>query len=199
MILTKGTDSELTSALLNKKTFRAGFWETVKADLSRFREEDDSLRALIRGVLSQGFQALFVYRIFRWFHERSLPTQPIRFFCERFIEIITGISIPAETSIGKGLRIHHFGGIIFHSRAVVGEHCTIYHGVTVGDRGGYGGAPWIGHGVLIGAGAKLIGEIHIGDDCVIGANAVVHTSVPAQHLAVGVPAVIKKRRADGRQ
>lgn len=198
-MLPKGTDSELTSVLLNTKTFRSGLWEVVKADLSRFREEDDSLRAVIRGVLSQGFQALFVYRIFRWFHERSLPTQPIRFLCERFIEIITGISIPAEASIGKGLRIHHFGGIIFHSRAIVGEHCTIYHGVTLGDRGGYGGAPRIGHRVLIGAGAKLIGEIYIGDDCVIGANAVVHTSVPARHLAVGVPAVIKKRRADGRQ
>jgi serine O-acetyltransferase len=50
------------------------------------------------------------------------------------------------------------------------------------------GTPRIGNRVLIGAGAKLIGEIEIGDDCVIGANAVVRTSVPAQHLAVGVPA-----------
>jgi serine O-acetyltransferase len=39
----------------------------------------------------------------------------------------------------------------------------------------------------------LIGEIVIGDDCVIGANAVVHTSVSAGHIAVGVPAVAKKR------
>jgi serine O-acetyltransferase len=115
---------------------------------------------------------------------------------ERFIETITGISIPAEANIGEGLRIHHFGGIIIHSAAVVGNHCTIYHGVTLGDRGGWGGAPQVGNRVLIGAGAKLIGEIEIGDDCVIGANAVVRTSVPAQHLAVGVPAGIKKRSTD---
>jgi serine O-acetyltransferase len=153
---------------------------------------------LIRGLLSQGFQALFVYRVFRWFHERGIPTLPIRFFCERFIEMTTGISIPAEATIGKGLRIHHFGGIILHSGVILGEHCTIYHGVTLGDRGGHGGAPRVGHRVLIGAGAKLIGEIKVGDDCVIGANAVVHTSVPAQHLAVGVPATIKKRRTGAR-
>jgi serine O-acetyltransferase len=168
------------------------FWQTVRADIGRFREEDDCIRVLVRGLLSQGFQALFVYRIFRWFYERRVPTQPVRFFIERFIEIMTGISIPAQAAIGKGLRIHHFGGVIVHSAAVVGEYCTLYHGVTLGDRGGWGGAPRVGDRVLIGAGAKLIGEIIIGDDCVIGANAVVNISVPAGHVAVGVPAVIKE-------
>ena len=172
---------------------KAAFWESVAADVDRFREEDRSLRVLIRGLLSQGFQALFVYRIFHWFYERHIPTQPLRFFVERFVEIITGISIPAQAMIGKGLRIHHFGGIIVHSTAVMGEHCTVYHGVTLGDRGGWGRAPQVGNRVLIGAGAKLIGEIVIGDDCVIGANAVVHTSVPSGHLAVGVPAECRRR------
>jgi serine O-acetyltransferase len=176
-----------------RKDKPAPFWSTVQADFHRFREEGDSLRVMVRGLLSQGFQALIVYRIFRWFYERRIPTQPLRFFVERFIEIITGISIPAQAKIGKGLRIHHFGGIMLHSTAIVGEYCTIYHGVTLGDRGSWGDAPRVGNRVLIGAGAKLIGEIVIGDDCVIGANAVVHTSVPTCHIAVGVPAVVKKR------
>jgi len=169
------------------------FWSAIQADIQRFRTEDDSVRALIRGLVSQGFQALIVYRIFRWFYERRIPTQPLRFFVERFIEISTGISIPVQATIGKGLRIHHFGGIIVHSTAIVGEYCTVYQGVTLGDRGGWGGAPTVGNRVLIGAGAKLIGEIIIGDDCVIGANAVVCTSVPTKHLAIGVPAIIKRR------
>ena len=201
------TVSRTTESIQNGLSDRVGkvpkdrpvpFWSTVRADVNRLRDEDNSVRTLIRGLLSQGFQALIVYRIFRWFYERRIPTQPLRFFVERFIEIITGISIPAQAKIGKGLRIHHFGGIILHSTAIVGEYCTIYHGVTLGDRGGHGGAPRVGHRVLIGAGAKLIGEIKVGDDCVIGANAVVHTSVPAQHLAVGVPATIKKRRTGAR-
>jgi serine O-acetyltransferase len=171
----------------------APFWSTVRADVRRFREEDNNLRTVIRGLLSQGFQALFVYRIFRWFHERRIPTQPVRFFVERFIEIITGISLPAQATIGEGLRIHHFGGIIINSNAIIGKHCTIYHEVTLGDRGGWGGAPCVGNQVLIGAGAKLLGSIVIGDDCVIGANAVVNISVPSGHVAVGVPAVVKKR------
>ncbi len=166
---------------------------TVRADVARFREEGYGLRGLVRGLLSQGFQALLVYRIFRWFYERRIPTQPLRFMVERFIEITTGISIPVQAQIGKGLRIHHFGGIIVHSETIMGEGCTIYHGITLGDLGGWGGAPHVGNYVVIGTGAKLLGRIEVGDYCHIGANAVVRTSVPAGCLAVGVPAVIKKK------
>jgi serine O-acetyltransferase len=165
----------------------------VRADIARFREEGPGLRPVIRGILSQGFQALFIYRVFRWCHERRIPTQPLRFLVERCTEITTGIALPAQARIGKGLRIHHFGGIIVSSDARIGEYCTLYHGVTLGDLGGWGGAPRVGNHVVIGAGAKLLGQIEIGDDCHIGANAVVRTSVPAGCLAVGVPAVIKHR------
>src|SRR5262245_51312579 len=89
------------TAELVRKDRPAPFWSTVRADVARFREEDDSVRTLIRGLLSQGFQALIVYRIVRWFYERRIPTQPLRFFIERFIEVITGISIPAQANIGK--------------------------------------------------------------------------------------------------
>jgi serine O-acetyltransferase len=168
------------------------FWTSVRADVARFSEEGDGFRPLVRGMLSQGFQALLVYRIFRWFYERHIPMQPIRFLIERFVEISTGISIPVQARIGKGLRIHHFGGIIVHPETVVGEHCTIYHGVTFGDLGGWGGAPRIGNHVIVGAGAKLLGQIEVGDHCRIGANAVVLISVPADSVAVGIPAVVRK-------
>jgi len=171
------------------------FWLVLKADIERFREDGTDLRTLVRGLLSQGFQALLVYRIFRWFHERGIPTQPVRFFIERLTEMMTGISIPAEAQIGKGLRIHHFGGIIIHSQAIIGEKCTLYHGVTLGDLGGWGGTPRIGSHVVIGAGAKILGEVEIGHHCRIGANAVVRTSIPPHCTAVGVPAVVKERVA----
>jgi serine O-acetyltransferase len=166
-------------------------WPSIKADAARFRSEGPGVRPLVRGLLSQGFQALLVYRIFRWFHERGIPTQPVRFIFERFIEVTAGISIPVEASIGKGLRIYHFGGIIIHPQAVVGENCTLYHGVTLGDLGVRGGAPRIGNRVVIGAGAKVIGAIEVGDDSRIGANAVVVNAVPPGHIAVGVPAVAR--------
>ena len=171
----------------------AGLWPAIRADLSRFREEGPGLRPLMRGLLSQGFQALLIYRLFRWFYEHGIPTQPVRFMFERFIEITTGISIPVEAAIGKGLRIHHFGGIIIHPEAVVGEECTLFHGVTIGDLAVRPGAPRVGNRVVIGAGAKVIGAIRIGDDSLIGANAVVVSSVPSGYVAVGIPAVARPR------
>ena len=50
----------------------------------------------------------------------------------------------------------------------------------------------IGNNVMIGAGAVILGAISIGDNSIIGANAVVTHSVPANSLALGVPATIKK-------
>jgi serine O-acetyltransferase len=112
---------------------------------------------------------------------------------ERLVEMATGISIPVQARVGRGLRIHHFGGIMVHPEAVVGERGTLYHDVTLGDRGEWGGAPRVGNEVMIGAGAKVLGAVEIGDRSVIGANAVVVTSVPPDSLAVGVPAVVKPK------
>ena len=177
-----------------RRTLPFAMFENIKADLARFSEESGSesisLRVLIRGLLSQGFQAILVYRFFHWFHRKGIPTQPFRFLIERTIEIVTGISIPAEVEIGKGFRIHHFGGIIFHPHVKMGEHCTLYHGVTLGDKGGQGEPPTVGNNVLVGAGAKLLGEISIGNNVVVGANSVVIKSVPDNMIVGGVPAKI---------
>ena len=173
-------------------------FETIAADIHRLDPAGkSSVRHSVAGLLSQGFQAIMVYRMFNWLHRRGISGQPLRFLCERFTEITTGISIPACCSIGKGLRIHHFGGIVFHPTVVMGENCTLYHGVTVGDRGGSGHAARIGDNVLIGAGAKIIGEITIGDNCVIGANAVVAKSMPADTVALGSPCRFKERTDSG--
>jgi len=59
----------------------------------------------------------------------------VLFLIEHYIEIMPGIPIPAEAVLGPGLLIHHFGGIIVHFKAVVGEACTRYYGVTLGGLG----------------------------------------------------------------
>jgi serine O-acetyltransferase len=56
------------------------------------------------------------------------------------------------------------------------------------------GNPTLGDGVVVGAGAKVFGAVTIGDRSIIGANSVVTRAVPADHLAVGVPAEIRPRR-----
>lgn len=168
-------------------------FKIIRADISRLSGSGFSLKSSIRGILSQGFQAIIVYRFFHWLHTKKIPSQPFRFIIERFIEITTGISIPAECKIGKGFRIHHFGGVIVHPSGVIGENCTLYHGVTIGDKGEHGGAACIGDNVLIGSGAKIIGEIRIGSNCRIGANAVVNMDVPENSIVFINPCIIKPK------
>ena len=86
---------------------------------------------------------------------------------------------------------HGLYGIIVSHRAVIGENCTIFHQVTIGE--GKNGAPIIGDNVLIGAGAKIIGGIHIGSGARIGVNAVVVHDVPKNGVVVAPEGVLQPK------
>jgi serine O-acetyltransferase len=154
-----------------------------------------------RSLGAQGFWVLLVYRFGRWRY--GVKPAILRKLCSliyhinfKFVQILTGIELPCEVSIGHNFVIDHFGGIIVSGYAKFGDDCRIRNGVVVGlRRVEEKAAPVIGNNVDIGAGAKLLGPITIGDNCVIGANAVVLTDVPANSIAAGVPATIRPRRS----
>lgn len=111
--------------------------------------------------------------------------------------IFAGCDIPASVKFGKNLNLPHFGlGVLIHPRCEIGDNCKIYHHVTIGYRNN-DGPPKIGSNCMIGAGACILGNIKIGNNVLIGANAVVLTDVPDNSVAVGVPAIIKQRGANG--
>jgi serine O-acetyltransferase len=76
--------------------------------------------------------------------------------------------------------------------AVIGDDCTLYHGVTLGGTSWKKGKrhPTLGNQVVIGAGAKVLGPITLGAGARIGSNAVVVKDVPDRATAVGIPARI---------
>jgi serine O-acetyltransferase len=150
---------------------------------------------------AQGFWALVVYRYGRWRY--GVRPVPLRKLCSllyhllyKLVQILTGIELPCEAEIGRGFVIDHFGGIVVSGYARFGDNCRIRNGVVVGlARTDEPCAPIVGNNVDIGAGAKLLGRITIGDNVVVGANAVVLCDVPADSIAVGVPALVKPRRS----
>lgn len=83
-----------------------------------------------------------------------------------------GFTIPLNV-FDKGLSIAHYGTIVIHPGAVIGENCRIHEGVTIGATNGFAKAAKIGRNAFIASGAKIIGDITIADDVAIGANAVV--------------------------
>ena len=149
---------------------------------------------------AQGFWAMVVYRFGRWRYTIGSPwlRKPFSLIYKllyKFIQIITGIELPCEAVVGPGFVIDHFGGIVISGYASFGNNCRIRNGVVVGLKNIQEVcAPQIGDNVDIGAGAKVLGNIRIGNNVAIGANAVVTCDVPDDHIAVGVPAVVKPRR-----
>jgi len=154
-----------------------------------------------RSFGSLGFWALVVYRFGRWRYTISnkwlrKPFSLLYHVAFKWIQIVTGIEIPCEVSIGDGLVIDHHGGIVVSGYARFGSNCRLRTGVVVGlARIDDPTAPVIGNNVDFGAGAKVLGRITIGDNVVIGANAVVIRDVPADHVAVGVPAISRPLNA----
>lgn len=104
----------------------------------------------------------------------------------------TGIEIHPGASIGRRVFIDHGMGVVIGETAIIGDDCTLYHGVTLGGTSWNKGKrhPTLGRNVVVGAGVKILGPILIADDAKIGSNAVVVRDVPAGATAVGIPARI---------
>ena len=158
-------------------------------------------RAHDRKIGAQGFWVMLVYRYGRWRYTvrpgwlRKIFSlvYHVLFKC---VQILTGIELPCEVELGDNFVIDHFGGIVISGYARFGANCRIRNGVVVGLKNvDEPIAPIFGDNVDIGAGAKVLGPIRIGNNVRIGANAVVLCDVPDNHVAVGVPAVVKPLRA----
>jgi UDP-perosamine 4-acetyltransferase len=78
------------------------------------------------------------------------------------------------------------GAIVEHHN-VIGAHCHIAIGAVLA------GNVTVGERTHIGANATVLQGVNIGSNCIIGAGAVVLNDVPDGHIAVGVPAIAKKR------
>jgi serine O-acetyltransferase len=99
------------------------------------------------------------------------------------------VDILPRATIGGGCIVAHGVGLVIGGGTVIGEDCTLLHGVTLGEvRFDELDCPRIGNRVTIGAGAKVLGGITVGDDAVVGAGAVVLSDVPPGAVVAGVPA-----------
>ena len=111
---------------------------------------------------------------------------------------LTGIEIHPGAQIGRRFFIDHGMGVVIGETAVIGDDCTLYHGVTLGGTSWEKGKrhPTLGRDVVVGAGAKVLGPINIGDHSRIGSNAVVVKSVPPKSTVVGVPGRMIQIKSD---
>lgn len=170
-------------------------FELLAEDLQTARRRDPAARSTVEVALAYpGVHALWAHRISHamWAY-RPLRT-PARVLSS-VARMATGVDIHPEAKIGRRVFIDHATGVVIGQTAEVGEDVVIFHGVTLGGVAMTQGKrhPTVGNHVMIGAGAKVLGPIMIGDGAKVGANAVVTKDVPADAVAIGVPARLRQK------
>jgi putative colanic acid biosynthesis acetyltransferase WcaB len=119
---------------------------------------------------------------------------PHLIFYRVIIDWVMGVEIPYKTRIGKGLRLFHGQALVVNSGTIIGDHCTIRHSTTIGNKqlrnGLDSSCPVIGNYVDIGANVCIIGPVTIGNHVKIGAGSVVVKDVPDHCIVAGNPAKI---------
>lgn len=143
-------------------------------------------------LLDSGFQALLAHRCAHTLRRWRVPLLPA--LCRRLAIGLCAIDILPQAEIGGGCYIPHGLGIVVGGRCVIGEDCTLLHGVTLGEASfATDDCPRLGDRVTIGSGAQLLGAVTVGDDAFVGAGAIVLEDVPPGHVAVGAPAQSRPR------
>ena len=172
----------------------------IKEDISVVFERDPAARTHWEIITTYpGVHALIIHRLSHWLWRKRL------FWLARFISHLarwlTGIEIHPGATIGHRVFIDHGMGVVIGETAVIGNNCTLYHGVTLGGTSWNKGKrhPTLEEGVVIGAGAKVLGPIIVGKGAKIGSNAVVVKDVPAEATAVGIPARILDQETESQR
>ncbi|WP_280191339.1 serine O-acetyltransferase [Delftia sp. PS-11] len=164
----------------------------LRSDIQCILDRDPAARSTWEVITCYpGLHAIWLQRPAHWCWNHGFKW--LGRFISHMGRWLTGIEIHPGAVIGERVFIDHGMGVVIGETAVVGDGCTIYHGVTLGGTSLYKGAkrhPTLGRDVVVSAGAKVLGGFEVGDGAKIGSNAVVIKPVPAGATAVGIPARI---------
>jgi len=126
------------------------------------------------------------YRIAHALHQMGVPVIP-RIITEQ-AHSKTGIDIHPGAQIGEYFAIDHGTGVVIGETTIIGNHVTLYQGVTLGAKSFKYDAngnmlnvprhPIIEDNVTIYSNASILGRITIGHDSVIGGNIWVTNNIP---------------------
>ncbi len=167
--------------------------KTIKDDIQNIKKFDPAARTTLEVFLAYpGLWAVWIHRIAHKLWHKRLKT--LARWISTWNRFLTGIEIHPGAKVGKRLFIDHGMGVVIGETAIIGDDCTLYHGVTLGGTSLEQGKrhPTLGNNVVIGAGAKILGPITLGDNSSVGANSVVIKEVPENSTAVGIPARVAK-------
>ena len=183
------TEVFLRDVINDSMTADASIGASIRTDLQAFRERDPAcVRYSVPLLYFKGFHALQAYRVghFLWHQGRS----ELALYLQSRVSEVFAVDIHPAAQIGSGILLDHATGLVIGETAVVGDHVSLLHEVTLGGTGKETGDrhPKIRSGVLIGAGAKILGNVEVGEGAKVAAGSMVINDVPAHCTVAGVPA-----------
>lgn len=160
----------------------------IKEDISSVFARDPAAQSLLDVIfVYPGFHAIVLHRLSHglWVKGIKFPARLIA----HFSRWITGIEIHPGAVVGRRFFIDHGMGVVIGETTIIGDDCTLYHGVTLGGTSSNEGKrhPTLHDGVVVGAGAKILGPIEVGSNARIGSNSVVLKPVSMGATVVGIP------------
>lgn len=154
-----------------------------------------SLRKLYVVLLGGGAEHLSI--IIAWaafLKEKKMYS--LRRILLRSLERSHGVYIAPNAVLEPGVCFPHPVGIVIGDGVRIASGSVVYQNVTLGGArigdAQMGKYPQIGRNCTLFAGATVLGAVIVGDGCIVGANAVVTKTIPANHVAVGIPARFHK-------
>ncbi len=121
----------------------------------------------------------------RWFYLHKMNFIAVAIY--RYMRFMYSCVIPYTCEIAPTVNFPHNAlGVVINS-SKIGENCTIYQNVTIGNRNSSKG-PVLEDGVFVGANATILGDITIGKDAKIGGAALVVKNVKPGVTVVCAPA-----------
>jgi serine O-acetyltransferase len=168
-------------------------WQILRADVYRYRGKADT-RAFVSSYLHDpGFRFTYYLRKVSFYSKKKKSIAIFHYIYNRILlhhyRFKYGFDISPTTSIGPGLYIGHFGGVVISPYAVLGSNINIAQGVTIGaaSRGPRTGAPTLEDRVWVGANAIIVGKVTIGREALIAPGAYVNFDVPPESVVMGNP------------
>jgi len=163
-------------------------FDRAKEDIASVFDRDPAARNTWEVLTTYpGLHAIWMHRLSHKFWQKNW------FWLARMLSTITrwltGVEIHPGATIGRRFFIDHAMGVVIGETAVIGDDCTIYHGVTLGGTTWDVGKrhPTLENNVVIGAGAKILGPITLAEGSRVGSNAVVTKDAPAGSTVIGIP------------
>mmetsp|Transcript_37037 Transcript_37037/g.51403 ORF Transcript_37037/g.51403 Transcript_37037/m.51403 type:complete len:368 (+) Transcript_37037:1-1104(+) len=165
--------------------------QMAREDLQVVQERDPAAQGHLFCMLYfKGYLGIQANRISHvlWNQHRK----PLALLVQSKISQVFGMDIHPGAVLGRELMIDHGTGVVIGETSIIGNGCTLLHGVTLGATGKDTGLrhPQLGDDVLVGAGVIVLGCVTLGSQCKIGAGSVVLKSIPEGATAIGCPAKV---------